>query len=166
MTKDKNPEEVENTEEVVEETVAEEAQAEVVDERDAKIEELTNDLQRTRADFENYRRQVELQRGQYGELMAEATVKKFLPLLDDIDRAVAAQPEVMAPLAKNIEKTLKNLNLEKLSPEAGEEFNPDLHNAVMVEGDGDEETIAEVLQAGYKYDGEVIRTAMVKVAKS
>lgn len=166
MTKDKNPEEVENTEEVVEETVAEKAQAEAVDERDAKIEELTNDLQRTRADFENYRRQVELQRGQYGELMAEATVKKFLPLLDDIDRAVAAQPEVMAPLAKNIEKTLKNLNLEKLSPEAGEEFNPDLHNAVMVEGDGDEETIAEVLQAGYKYDGEVIRTAMVKVAKN
>jgi molecular chaperone GrpE len=164
MTKDKNTEEPEIIEEATEQT--EEVQAEVVDERDAKIEELTNDLQRTRADFENYRRQVELQRGQYGELMAEATVKKFLPLLDDIDRAVAAQPEVMAPLAKNIEKTLKSLNLEKLSPEAGEEFNPDLHNAVMVEGDGDTETIAKVLQAGYKYDGAVIRTAMVKVAKN
>ena len=136
------------------------------DESEQKIAELTNDLQRTRADFENYRRQVELQKEQYGNVVKNTTVMKILPLLDDIDRAVAAQPEVMAPLAKNIEKTLKNLNLEKLSPEAGEEFNPDLHNAVMVEGDGDEETIAEVLQAGYKYDGEVIRTAMVKVAKS
>jgi len=165
MTKDNNTEEPENIEETAEQA-AEEVQAEVVDERDAKIKELTNDLQRTRADFENYRRQVELQRSQYGELMAEATVKKFLPLLDDVDRAVAAQPEAMAPLAKNIEKTLKSLNLEKLSPEAGEEFNPDLHNAVMVEGDGDTETIAEVLQAGYKYDGSVIRAAMVKVAKN
>ena len=148
MTKDKKPE------------------VEEIDERDAKIEELTNDLQRTRADFENYRRQVEAQREQYGALMAEGTVRKFLPLLDDIDRAVAAQPEVMAPLAKNIEKTLKGLGLEKLYPEVGEEFNPDLHNAVMVEGDGDIETIAEVLQAGYKYNDDVIRAAMVKVAKN
>ena len=157
----KKEENTENTEEVLETE-----QVEIADERDAKIEELTNDLQRTRADFENYRRQVEAQREQYGQFMTEATVRKFLPLLDDIDRAVAAQPEVMAPLAKNIEKTLKNLKLEKLSPEQGEEFNPDLHNAVMVEGDGDVETIAEVLQSGYKYDGEVIRTAMVKVAKN
>ena len=164
MTKDKKDLENEAAEQV--EAVEATETTEAVDERDAKITELTNDLQRTRADFENYRRQVELQRGQYGELMAEATVKKFLPLLDDIDRAVAAQPEVMAPLAKNIEKTLKNLNLEKMSPKAGEEFNPDLHNAVMVEGDGDEETIAEVLQSGYKYDGQVIRAAMVKVAKN
>lgn len=157
----KKEENTENTEEILETE-----QAEVIDERDAKIEELTNDLQRTRADFENYRRQVEAQREQYGQLMAEATVRKFLPLLDDIDRASAAQPDVMAPLAKNIEKTLKNLKLEKLSPKQGEEFNPDLHNAVMVEGDGDTETITETLQAGYEYEGEVIRAAMVKVAKN
>ena len=162
MTKDKKVEE--QAEDNIEELQAEEAQE--VDERDAKIAELTNDLQRTRADFENYRRQVEQQREQYGQLKAEATVRKFLPLLDDIDRAVAAQPEAMAPLAKNIEKTLKSLNLEKLSPEAGAEFDPNEHNAVMMEGDGDNETIAEVLQAGYKYDGEIVRAAIVKVAKN
>ena len=161
MTKDKKVEE--QPENNTEKLQAEEAQE--VDERDAKIAELTNDLQRTRADFENYRRQVEQQREQYGQLKAEATVRKFLPLLDDIDRAVAAQPEVMAPLIKNIEKTLKSLSLEKIAPEAGVEFDPNEHNAVMMEGDGDTETIAEVLQAGYKYDGEVIRAAMVKVAK-
>ncbi len=162
MTKDKKVEE--QPENNIEELQAEEAQE--VDERDAKIAELTNDLQRTRADFENYRRQVEQQREQYGQLKAEATVRKFLPLLDDIDRAVAAQPEIMAPLIKNIEKTLKSLSLEKIAPEAGVEFDPNEHNAVMMEGDGDTETIAEVLQAGYKYDGEVIRAAMVKVAKN
>ena len=161
MTKDKKVEE--QPENNTEKLQAEEAQE--VDERDAKIAELTNDLQRTRADFENYRRQVEQQREQYGQLKAEATVRKFLPLLDDIDRAVAAQPEIMAPLIKNIEKTLKSLSLEKIAPEAGVEFDPNEHNAVMMEGDGDTETIAEVLQAGYKYDGEVIRAAMVKVAK-
>lgn len=162
MTKDKKVEE--QPEDNTEKLQTEEAQA--VDERDAKIAELTNDLQRTRADFENYRRQVEQQREQYGQLKAEATVRKFLPLLDDIDRAVAAQPEIMAPLIKNIEKTLKSLSLEKIAPEAGVEFDPNEHNAVMMEGDGDTETIAEVLQAGYKYDGEVIRAAMVKVAKN
>lgn len=162
MTKDKKVEE--QPEDNTEKLQAEEAQE--VDERDAKIAELTNDLQRTRADFENYRRQVEQQREQYGQLKAEATVRKFLPLLDDIDRAVAAQPEIMAPLIKNIEKTLKSLSLEKIAPEAGVEFDPNEHNAVMMEGDGDTETIAEVLQAGYKYDGEVIRAAMVKVAKN
>lgn len=162
MTKDKKVEE--QPEDNTEKLQSEEAQE--VDERDAKIAELTNDLQRTRADFENYRRQVEQQREQYGQLKAEATVRKFLPLLDDIDRAVAAQPEIMAPLIKNIEKTLKSLSLEKIAPEAGVEFDPNEHNAVMMEGDGDTETIAEVLQAGYKYDGEVIRAAMVKVAKN
>lgn len=162
MTKDKKVEE--QPEDNTEKLQAEEAQE--VDERNAKIAELTNDLQRTRADFENYRRQVEQQREQYGQLKAEATVRKFLPLLDDIDRAVAAQPEIMAPLIKNIEKTLKSLSLEKIAPEAGVEFDPNEHNAVMMEGDGDTETIAEVLQAGYKYDGEVIRAAMVKVAKN
>lgn len=162
MTKDKKVEE--QPENNIEELQAEEVQE--VDERDAKIAELTNDLKRTRADFENYRRQVEQQREQYGQLKAEATVRKFLPLLDDIDRAVAAQPEIMAPLIKNIEKTLKSLSLEKIAPEAGVEFDPNEHNAVMMEGDGDTETIAEVLQAGYKYDGEVIRAAMVKVAKN
>lgn len=157
-----NEEQVQETPEVVEE-----AQPEVVESPEqAKITELTNDLQRTRADFENYRRQTEVQREQYGEVIKQSTIAKVLPLLDDIDRAIKAQPEAMGPLAKNFEKTLKSLSLEKIEPAAGEEFNPDLHNAVMVEGDGDEETVAEVLQPGYYYEGHIVRTAMVKVAKN
>ena len=64
-----------------------------IKELEAKIEELTNDLQRTRADFENFRRQTEAQKELYGKAIEEKTVKKILPLIDDFDRAVAAQPE-------------------------------------------------------------------------
>ena len=131
---------------------------------DAKVEELTNDLQRTRADFENYRRQVEQQKLQYGNVVKNTTVMKLLPLIDDIDRAIAAN-ENLQPLAKSLEKTLKELSLERVETAAGTPFNPDLHEAVMVEGEGEKEVIAETLRAGYRYDGELIRPAIVKVTR-
>ena len=134
------------------------------DESAAKIAELTNDLQRTRADFENYRRQVEQQKLQYGNVVKNTTVMKLLPLIDDIDRAIAAN-ENLQPLAKSLEKTLKELGLERVETAAGTPFNPDLHEAVMVEGEGEKEVIAETLRAGYRYDGELIRPAMVKVTR-
>ncbi len=134
------------------------------DESAAKITELTNDLQRTRADFENYRRQVEQRKLQYGNVVKNTTIMKFLPLLDDLDRAIAAN-EALQPLAKNLEKTLKELKLERVESAAGTPFNPDLHEAVMVEGDGEKELIAETLRAGYRYEGELIRPAMVKVTR-
>lgn len=134
------------------------------DEKDAKIVELTNDLQRTRADFENFRRQAEAQKEHYANVVKNTTVMKVLPLVDDLDRAIAAN-ESLQPLAKNLEKTLKELKLERIDSAAGTAFNPDIHEAVMVEGDGEKEVIAETLRAGYRYEGELIRPAMVKVEK-
>ena len=135
-----------------------------IDEKDAKITELTNDLQRTRADFENFRRQAEAQKEHYGNVVKSSTILKFLPLLDDIDRAIAVN-ESLQPLAKSLEKTLKELKLERVESAAGTAFNPDIHDAVMVEGDGEKEVIAETLRAGYRYDGELVRAAMVKVVR-
>lgn len=135
------------------------------DPRDAKITELTNDLQRTRADFENFRKNVEKDRENAKKLSKFATVEKFLPLLDDLDRAIATYPE-LAPLAKNYEKTLSGLGLAKIETKSGTEFNPELHEAVMSEGDGEKETIAETLRTGYMYEGEVLRPAMVKIKLS
>ena len=129
-----------------------------------KMSELTSDLQRTRADFENYRKQVEAQKESAKKMASLATVYKVLPLLDDIDRAIGSYAE-LAPLAKSLEKTLKELKLAKIPSSAGVEFNPDLHDAVMVEGDGDKEVVAETLRPGYYYEGEILRPAMVKVAK-
>lgn len=129
-----------------------------------QMQVLINDLQRTRADFENFRKQVEMQKANERKATKLATVYKILPLLDDIDRAVGAYEE-LSPLAKSLEKTLKELNLAKINSAVGTEFNPDLHDAVMVEGDGDKETIAETLRPGYRYEGEILRPAMVKVKK-
>lgn len=137
----------------------------VDDEQDAKLAELTNDLQRTRADFENFRRQTEIQKEQYGNVVKYTTVKKVLPLLDDMERAIAANPDTLSPLAKNLEKTIASLGLTKIEADPGLVFNPELHDAVMVEGDGDNEVIAEPLRTGYYYEGEVLRPTMVKVSK-
>ena len=57
------------------------------------------------------------------------------------------------------------LGLKKIPSGIGTEFNPDLHDAVMVEGDGEKEVVAETLRPGYYYETEVLRPAMVKVKK-
>ena len=129
-----------------------------------KINELTNDLQRTRADFENFRKQVELQKENERKITRLNTVYKMLPLLDDLDRAILSYEE-LKPLEKSLSKTLDELKLAKIPSDNGAEFNPDLHDAVMVEGDGEKETIEETLRSGYYYEGEVLRPAMVKVKK-
>ena len=138
----------------------------VDEQQDAKIAELINDLQRTRADFENFRRQNDIQREQDRNYAKLDTVKKILPLIDDFERAIQAQPEILSSLSKNFEKTLKSIGLQKIDSAIGTEFNPDLHEAISVDGDGDKETIAETLRAGYYYGDEVLRTAMVRVSKS
>lgn len=131
---------------------------------EARITELTNDLQRTRADFENFRKQVEVQKENERKTTRLATVYKMLPLLDDLDRAIGAYAE-LKPLEKSLSKTLDGLKLAKIASGQGVEFNPDLHDAVMVEGEGEKEVIAETLRPGYYYEGEVLRPAMVKVKK-
>lgn len=131
---------------------------------ETKITELTNDLQRTRADFENFRKQVEVQKENERKTTRLATVYKMLPLLDDLDRAIGAYVE-LKPLEKSLSKTLDGLKLAKIASGQGVEFNPDLHDAVMVEGEGEKEVIAETLRPGYYYEGEVLRPAMVKVKK-
>ena len=124
--------------------------------------ELLNDLQRTRADFENYRKQIELQKENERKSVKLATVMKILPLIDDMDRAISSYEE-LKPLEKTLEKTMKDLGLSRIPSEAGVEFNPDIHEAVMTEGEGDVQVIGETLRPGYYYEGDVLRPAMVKV---
>lgn len=130
-----------------------------------QVAELTADLQRTRADFENYRKQVDIQKAQLVESTRLDTVKKILPLLDDIDRAIAAHVE-LAPLEKSLEKTLSELKLAKMDTAEGVEFNPDFHDAIsMEETEGNTEVISETLRPGYLYDESVLRPAMVRVKR-
>lgn len=130
----------------------------------SQIVELTNDLQRTRADFENFRKQADLQKTQAMNVAKNATVLKFLPLIDDLSRAISAYPEQLQPLEKSFLKTLQSLGLQVINSTPGAEFNPDYHDAVSIDNDeGDVEIITETLRPGYTYDGAVIRAAMVRV---
>ena len=130
-----------------------------------KVEELTADLQRVRADFENFRKQTEVQKQQYGGVVKITTVSKVLPLLDDIERAIVTHKELL-PLEKGLKKTMAELGLEKIDSEQGVTFDHNLHEAVVVDGEGDAEKISETLRPGYIYEGEVLRPALVKVEKS
>ena len=97
-------------------------------------------------------------------MATHSTILKLLPLIDDMGRAISVHPEALSPVQKTLEKTMKSLGLEKIDANPGTIFNPELHNAIsMEEGEGDQEVIAEELIPGYLYQGEVLRTAMVKV---
>lgn len=126
--------------------------------------ELIGDLQRTRADFENFRKQVDLQKEQAKNLAKHATVSKFLPFIDDMSRAIKAHPDLLAPVQKTLDKTLKSLNLSVIDSNVGTTFNPEFHNAISVEDDDSgKEVIAEELIPGYLYEDQVLRAAMVRV---
>src|SRR4051812_48264906 len=141
-----------------------------------KIDELTLDLQRTRADFENYRKRVELEKTAARDAGQASAILKLLPVIDNIERAVTYMPEELkdnkwangvATLTKNLEKALESLNLKRIESTPGADFNPDLHEAIQFDEDaeGESEVIAEELQAGYLLNGRPIRHAMVKVSK-
>ena len=138
--------------------------------------ELTLDLQRTRADFENYRKRADLEKSAAREAGQSSAILKLLPVIDTIERAVVYMPEDLkdntwaqgiAGLAKNLGKSLESLNLQRIDATPGIEFNPELHEAIQFDEDatGEKEVLAEELQAGYLMNGAVIRHAMVKVTK-
>lgn len=146
------------------------------EELERQLTELTQDLQRTRADFENYRKRVEMEKSAAREAGQSSAILKLLPVIDNIERAVAYTPDDLkdnkwvqgiAGLVKNLEKSLESLNLKRIDAKPGSQFNPDLHEAIQFdeEAEGDKEVIAEELQAGYTLSGRPIRHAMVKVTK-
>lgn len=152
------------------------AKGKKTDELQQQVEELTVDLQRTRADFENYRKRIEIEKTAARAAGQSAAILKLIPVIDNIERAVLYTPEDLkdnkwaqgvAALVKNLEKSLDSLNLKRIDSKPGSEFNPDLHEAIQFDEDaeGDKEVIAEELQAGYLLNGQPIRHAMVKVTR-
>jgi molecular chaperone GrpE len=146
------------------------------DELQQQVEELTADLQRTRADFENYRKRVETEKIVARDAGQASAILKLLPIIDTIERAVTHMPEELqdnkwaqgiTSLAKNLEKSLERLNLKRIDASKGVEFNPNLHEAIQFDDDaeGEKEIVSEELQAGYLLDGRPIRHAMVRVTR-
>lgn len=139
------------------------------------LNELTTDLQRTRADFENYRKRTEQEKEHARSAGKSQAILKLLPVVDNIERAIGHMPDHLqddkwaqgvAGLVKNLEKSLELLDLHRIDAKPGTPFNPELHEAIqMDDGEGDEEIVSEELQPGYKLGNDVIRPAMVKVTR-
>lgn len=142
-----------------------------------KIKELTNDLQRLRADFENYRKRVEQDKQTARGFAKQETVLKLLPALDNINRATSHLPASLednqwasgvVKLPKILQKDLAAIGVSPILAAPGTPFNPQLHDAIQMDeaAEGETEVVAEELQTGYMVDGVVIRPAMVKVTRN
>ncbi|MEX0932162.1 MAG: nucleotide exchange factor GrpE [Candidatus Saccharimonadales bacterium] len=146
-----------------------------------QADDLVADLQRARADYTNFRRRSEEEKGQIKQIVKEEVVSGLLPVIDDLKRTLGHIPKELkdnewakgvAQTAKQADSALKNMGVEAI-PGEGEEFNPELHEAINFEdgdlstGAGQEaiEIVSEELRAGYRLDGKVIRPSMVKVKK-
>ncbi|WP_195415173.1 nucleotide exchange factor GrpE [Enterocloster citroniae] len=144
------------------------------DPRDEKIEELTDRVKRQMAEFENFRKRTEKEKSTMYEMGARDIIERMLPVIDNFERGLATIPEEEkgSPLAEGMEKIYKQFRktLEeagvKAIEAAGQEFDPNFHNAVMHVDDENlgENVVVEELQKGYLYRDSVVRHSMVKVA--
>lgn len=137
----------------------------------AELEAKNDQLMRTAAEFDNFKKRTDRERLTIAEFAKADIIKQLLPILDNIDRAAAADKD-SADYIKGIELIVKqfealagNLKIEEVA-KPGDQFDPNFHEAVMhIEDDSlGENVIAEVLQKGYRLGDTVIRAAMVKVA--
>ena len=134
-----------------------------------KIAELTNALQRERADFDNFRKRIENEKADIFKFANENLILELLPVLDNFSRSLehtkhldgTPHQEGLKLIKKQLEDVLKNNGLEKIEVKVGDSFDPALHEAVDGEGD----LIAEVVLEGYKLNGKVTRAVKVKTGK-
>lgn len=149
-------------------------------EADARQAELTDRLLRLQAEFENYRRRTRQEMQQSSDSAGEAIFRQLLPIVDNLERAVAAGPDASEPagsrtdsaVAEGVRLVLRQLLdlLEKngVTPieSLNQPFDPHVHEAVIrVEEQGYEtDTVVEEFQRGYSLQGKILRPSMVKVA--
>jgi molecular chaperone GrpE len=137
-----------------------------------EVAELTEALQRERADVINIRRRHDEQIASLKGMVKAQVVRELLPAIDNLERALLHTPKDLknhdyvkgvSGVVKQFQKTLHDLGVTKIKT-IGEPFDPRLHEAVSMEpGDGTREIVTEELQSGYALGDEVLRHAMVKV---
>ena len=144
------------------------------DSKDEKIEELTDRLKRSMAEFDNFRKRTEKEKSAMYEIGARDIIEKILPVVDNFERGLATVAEDakdnpyadgMEKIYKQLIKTLEDLGVTPIEA-VGKEFDPNFHNAVMHIEDENlgEHIIAAELQKGYMYRDSVVRHSMVQVA--
>lgn len=138
-----------------------------------QVGELTAALQRERADAVNLRRRHDEQVASLKSVMKAGIVRDFLPVIDNLERALKAAPKELKDneyvkgiqgVVRQFERVLSDIGVERIKT-VGERFDPSIHEAVSMDesAEGSEEVVSEELQAGYRLGNEVIRHAMVRV---
>jgi len=146
------------------ESVGEPGSAEV-DSLSKERDDYREALVRLQADFENYKKRVLKQQDEVRERAAEQLVEKLLPVLDTADLALAhGGGEDIKQMASALFDVLEREGLQRID-NAGEPFDPSHHDAVAHEpaDEGGPQEVTEVMRAGYRWRGRVLRAAMVKV---
>ena len=144
------------------------------DPKDEKIEELSDKLLRQMAEFDNFRKRTEKEKSGMYEIGAKSIVEKLLPVVDNFERGFLSVAEEdkedafvtgMEMVYKQLMTMLETVGVKPIEA-VGQEFNPDLHNAVMHVDDEEvgDNIIVEEFQKGYTYRDSVVRYSMVKVA--
>ena len=143
------------------------------DKKDEKIEELNDRLMRNLAEFENFRNRSEKEKSAMFDMGAKTVIEKMLPVVDNLERGFdgLSDEEKETPFVKGIEAVYKQVQtvFEELGvtviEAVGQEFDPNLHNAVMHDEDDSDEAnkVVEEFQKGYLYKDSVVRHSMVKV---
>jgi molecular chaperone GrpE len=145
----------------------------------AQRDEYLDALRRLQADFENYKKRMIKQQTEHLERAAEGLVVKLLPVLDTLDLAAAhaedsSEAKAVGAIASSLFDVLEKEGLERIDP-LGQRFDPNLHDAVAHEppdpaesheqhqDGGGEPQVSDVMRAGYRWKGRVLRPAMVKV---
>lgn len=140
-----------------------------------QIAELQDKVMRQMAEFENFRKRTEKEKSAMFETGAKSVIEKILPVVDNFERGLAMVPEEkkdepfvegMTKIYRQLLTELENLGVTPIEA-VGQEFDPELHNAVMqVENEELESgTVAQELQKGYKYRDSVVRHSMVAVVQ-
>lgn len=144
-----------------------------VSELELRINELTEALQRERADAQNLSRRAEADKLKWASFYKAQVVKELIPTLDAADKALELASrekldktaEGMASVLAKLKKTLEALGLEKIEAE-GKKFDESLHEAISIdESDGQKDIITKEMQTGYKLGDEVLRHSMVVVRR-
>ncbi|WP_373370161.1 nucleotide exchange factor GrpE [Corynebacterium cystitidis] len=144
---------------------AADAASEVPD-AEAQLAERTEDLQRVTAEYANYRRRTERERVAAVESAKAKVITEFLPLLDDLELAKQHGDLEEGPLKAFADKLNNVLAGQKLAAfgAEGDEFDPEIHEAVQDLSEGDDKRLGTVLRKGYRLGDRLVRNAMVIIA--
>jgi molecular chaperone GrpE len=126
--------------------------------------------QRIQADFENYRKRAAREAAAAGNRAKSGLVRELLPIVDNLERALASAEEGEQHLAEGVRlvhseliAVLERNGVEQFDP-AGDKFDPAEHEALSVRNDGEPGLVLDVVEKGYRANGTVLRPARVVVS--